>query len=244
VTAVAGTARVGLAIVGLLVLAVLFVSLGAWQLRRAESSRATIAQFTSGAAETALERLPTTLDADDRFRRVETRGSYVAAPQFLLDNMLHEGVAGYYVLTALRVPGSREHVLVNRGWVPAGGDRRVLPNVAVETAPRSVTGRLERLPRPGLRLGGDETDRPASGEPLAVLQYPTAEDLARELGEPVFDYQLLLDPAAPDGYVRDWRPPAVPPERHLGYAGQWLALALGAFAAAIVMAVRTVRRKP
>ena len=77
-----------------------------------------------------------------------------------------------------------------------------------------------------------------------MLQYPTAEALASRLGEPVFDYQLLLDAAAPDGYVREWRAPVLAPERHLAYAGQWAALALGAAAAALVIAFRTARRKP
>jgi surfeit locus 1 family protein len=75
-----------------------------------------------------------------------------------------------------------------------------------------------------------------------VLQYPTAETLADRLGAPVLDYQLLLDAAAPDGYVRDWQAPVVAPERHLAYAGQWWALAVGAVAAALVMAFRAARR--
>jgi surfeit locus 1 family protein len=235
-----GIASTYVAVGGLLALAALFGWLGAWQLERADASRATLAQFASGAAEPLLRRLPSELDDDLRFHRVGVGGEYVAEPQFLLDNMLHEGVAGYHVLTALRVPGLEERVLVNRGWVPAGGDRRVLPDVGVGSGARTVTGRLERLPRPGMRLGQETKAHGA----VVVLQYPTAADLAQRLGQPVFDYQLLLEPGEPDGYVRDWRAPGVAPERHLSYAGQWLALAVGALAAGIVMGVRTLRRKP
>jgi surfeit locus 1 family protein len=232
--------RLYVAIAGLAALAVVFASLGAWQLRRAESSRATQAQFTSGTADEPLAALPRELDASARFRRAELEGEYVAEPQFLLDNMLHDGVAGYHVVTALRVRGERRRLLVNRGWVSAGGDRSRLPDIAVEPGLQTVTGRLERLPRPGMRLGSE-----AGGTAQAiVLQYPTAAELEERLGAPVFDYQLLLDADARDGYVRDWQAPGVAPERHLSYAGQWLALAIGAFAAAFVMTVRTVRRKP
>jgi surfeit locus 1 family protein len=230
------------AVVGLLALAALFAVLGTWQLRRAEASRTTFAQFASGDAGDALAELPSELDDAARFRRVEAEGDYVVAPQFLLDNMLNDGAAGYHVLTALRVAGTRSRVLVNRGWVPAGGDRRVLPDVGVDAGSRRVTGRLERLPRPGLRLGGDDAGA-ASAAAAIVLQYPTAAELARRLGEPVLDYQVLLDAEAPDGYVRRWRAPGVAPERNLGYAGQWLALAAGAFAAALMMAFRTARRR-
>ena len=230
-----------LAVAGILELAALLASLGSWQLRRAEASRVMLAQFQSGTAADTLAMLPSELDEARRFSRVEAEGEYVAAPQFLLDNMLRDGVAGYHVLTALRVSGRRERVLVNRGWVPVGGDRRVLPDVAVGAAWRRVTGRLERLPRPGLSLGDDGPQAAGSAAAAIVLQYPTAAELARRLGEPVLDYQLLLDAAEPQGYERDWRAPGVAPERHLSYAGQWLLLAAGAFAAALVMAVRTVR---
>jgi surfeit locus 1 family protein len=238
-----GMARTYVAIAGLTLLGVLFASLGAWQLRRAETSRATRAQFDGAAAEAVLATLPRELDSAARFRRVEIRGEYVGRPQFLLDNMLHDGVAGYHVLTALRLAGGREHVLVNRGWVPAGGDRRVLPDVAVGGNARAVLGRLERLPRPGMRLGPSAAgDGP--GDDVVVLQYPTAAELGQRLRQPVYDYELLLDAAAPDGYVREWQAPGVAPERNIAYAGQWLALAIGAVAAALVMAYRTTLGSP
>jgi surfeit locus 1 family protein len=243
VTTKTGTARTFVAIGGLLVLGVAFALLGAWQLRRADASRVVRAQFDGGVTEAPLAALPSSLADGERFRRVEIRGVYVGRPQFLLDNMLHDGAAGYHVLTALRIADRREQLLVNRGWVPVGGDRRVLPEVAVGGESRLVSGRLERLPRPGMRLGA-RSDGHERADAVVVMQYPTAAELAQRLGEPVYDYELLLDAAAPDGYVREWQPPGVVPERHLAYAGQWLALALGAVAAAIVMTYRTTLGSP
>jgi surfeit locus 1 family protein len=242
VTTPARAASTYVAIVGLLALGAVFASLGQWQLQRAEASGATRAQFEGAVTEAPLAALPASLTEADRFRRAKVRGEYRGRPQFLLDNMLHDGVAGYHVLTPLRLAGRREHVLVNRGWVPTGGDRRVLPEVAVGLEPRTVSGRLERLPRPGLRLGTG-ADGSEGGDDVVVLQYPTASELMERLGEPLYDYELLLDPDSSDGYVREWEPPGIAPERHLAYAAQWLALAIGAVAAALVMAYRTVRRK-
>jgi surfeit locus 1 family protein len=218
----------------------LFVAAGSWQWQRAAESRANRALFEAGASAAPMTVLPRRLVEEERYKRAEVRGGYVLAPQFLLDNMLQDGVAGFHVLTALRLPGVRELVLVNRGWVRAGLDRSVLPNVSVSADPRRVSGRLERLPRAGLRLGAAEV--PAA--PVMVLQFPTAEELAEELGEPVFEYQLLLDPDEPDGFVREWRAPGLAPERHLGYAGQWWLFAAGVWTAAVVVIVRTLRRTP
>jgi surfeit locus 1 family protein len=241
VTAPALTARHYVAIAALLALGAMFAALGAWQLRRADSSRETFASFAERAVETPLAALPDGFDEAQRFRRIEVRGEYLAAPQLLLDNMLHDGIAGYHVLTALRVADRRELVLVNRGWVPLGPDRLALPDVAVAAGPHRIAGRVERLPRPGMRLGTQEGTGAATA--AIVMQYPTVEDAARVLGEPVLDYQLLLDSTEGDGYVREWRAPGVQPERHLSYAGQWLALAIGAVAAALVMGWKAARAK-
>ncbi len=235
--------RTAVAIVGLALLAALFGSLGAWQLRRADENRALAEQFVAGGSGTLLGDPPALLTDANRFHRVEVRGAYVAAPQFLLDNMLHDGVAGYHVLTVLRVEGSTRRLIVNRGWVGGGSDRRTLPDVSASTEPRTIAGRIERLPQPGLRLAPERSNLPAN-ETVAVVEYPTMSRLSALLDQPLFDYQLLLDPDEPGGYARDWKAPGIGPERNLVYAGQWLLLAVGALGAAVTITIRSSRRRP
>jgi surfeit locus 1 family protein len=235
--------RTVVAVAGLLAFAGLFAALGAWQLRRAHENRALEAQFEAGANGAPLRELPTVLTDANRFRRVEVRGVFLAEPQFLLDNMLHDGMAGYQVLTLLRVEGTRRRLVVNRGWVAGGLDRSVLPEVGAPTDSRTLVGRIERLPRPGLRLGAASAPSAGPAGSVAVVQYPTMDELAARVGEPLFEYQLLLDPDQPDGYVRDWRAPGISPERNLIYAGQWWLLAAGALGAALTIAYRSSRRR-
>jgi surfeit locus 1 family protein len=245
VTAARHWARTAVAVAGLALFGALFASLGAWQLRRADENRTLAEQFAAGGSATPLGDPPASLTDSNRFHRMEVRGTYVAAPQFLLDNMLHDGIAGYHVLTALRVEGSTRRLIVNRGWIGGGSDRRTLPDVSASTEPRTITGRIERLPQPGLRLAESAPPAPTSTtERVTVVEYPTMTDLAERLGQPLFDYQLLLDPAEPGGYARDWRAPGVDPERNLVYAGQWLLLAVGALGAAVTIAIRSSRRRP
>jgi surfeit locus 1 family protein len=222
------------AVGGLLALAGACWWLAGWQLRRAAESRDVSARFAAAGEAAARDAAPDALTEDQRFQRVALEGRYMVATQVLLDDRLHEGAAGYEVLTALELADGR-NVLVNRGWIRADADRRVLPDVSVDGDQREVAGRLERLPRPGLKLGSSRGSAP-TGAPVIVALYPTAADIGRWLHSPVLDYELLLDPDANDGYVRDWQAPVMSPERHLAYAGQWLVFGLGSIAAAVAVA--------
>ena len=224
------------AVIALLALGALFARLGVWQWRRAGEASAVAERFAAAAAEAPLTAPPADADREAlRFREVELRGEYVAGRQFLLDNMVHDGVAGYYVLTPWRADGS--WVLVNRGWVPATANRAVLPSVLLAAEPATVRGRIERLPRPGLRLGSGSVAGHAAS-PVEVVEFPTAAELADRLGHGVHDYQLLLDPAEPAGYVREWVAPGLSPDRHVVYAGQWLLFAVGAVGAAVAIVIK------
>ena len=70
---------------------------------------------------------------------------------------------------------------------------------------------------------------------------PRAETISEQLGYRVADYQLLLDPASPDGYVRRWRPAGMAPEKHVGYAVQWFGLSAAVIAVYLTMLLRSRR---
>ena len=73
-----------------------------------------------------------------------------------------------------------------------------------------------------------------------VMNYPTAEQLAAALGEPIEPQIVLLHPQAPDGYERKWQPALrMNPSRHLAYAIQWFAFAL---VAVVALAIASMRR--
>jgi cytochrome oxidase assembly protein ShyY1 len=191
--------------------------LGTWQLNKAAEKRAAIAAF---AIETRPAALPPQGLAAPRYLTVEVHGHYLADRQFLLDNMTHAGQVGYRVLSPFATDAG-VLLLVDRGWVPAAGDRRVLPAVPAPDAPQRVRGRLDTLPRAGLHLrAADEAGWPRR------ISYPTRAELEAALGREVYPEILLLDATDPSGFVREWRPAGVSPERNVAYALQWYALAL------------------
>jgi len=207
----------------------LFAALGNWQLGRAAEKRGLAADFAAGGPPIEWQQLPP--DAP-RYQRVRLRGHYDPAHQFLLDNMSHESVAGVHVLTPLLLDDGSA-VLVNRGWAPYGPTRQDLPAVEVGSEKRTIVGRLDELPRPGIWLKAP----PAAGWPR-VVQYPKMPELAAALGRELAPRQVLLDPGVPDGYVREWTVTGTTVDRHIGYAVQWFAFAAVAAALWVVLSFR------
>ncbi len=219
----------------MLPLLALLLWLGSWQLERAAEKRVLLAAFAAGAAAPAAVPLA---DSTPRYAHVTATGRYLSGRQFLLDNMTRDGVAGYRVLSPLeRTDGTL--LLVDRGWLPAGPARAVLPDVAVDETSRTVRGRLDELPRAGLRLAAAAE----AGWPRRV-GFPTRAQLESALGRPVFAQLLLLDAAEADGYRRDWQPTASGPERNLGYAVQWYALALTLLVLWVVVNLKRPAARP
>lgn len=207
----------------MLVLVPLFVSLGLWQVRRADEKQSLMQLQQSRSLESPVKLLPEMSELGEfRYRPVVVSGNYDTEHQILLDNQVFNGQAGYHVVTPLRLQGGRVGVLVNRGWVPMNPDRRQLPGVPAPAGPIELTGTLDKFAAVGLKLKG--ADIPSPGWP-AVVQIADADRLRERLGYPLLPYQVLLAPAEPGGFDRAWRQTDLHPEKSRGYALQWFAFA-------------------
>lgn len=224
--------------VTLLVLVVL-LSLGRWQLRRADEKRVLFDQFDKGSD--ATRTIDVATPPVNRYQHIEARGSYDPSRQILIDNMFDaNGHAGYYVITPFALSGGG-WLLVNRGWLPLGESRAQPPSVQVSGDVRTVRGRADHLPAAGIRMGEHAPLRPPY--PI-VANFPTHAELQALLHETSWSAAtelLLLDSSEPDGYARRWQPPGFPPMRNVAYAVQWFGLAL---ALAIIYGVTNLRRDP
>jgi surfeit locus 1 family protein len=201
-----------------LILLVLFVSLGRWQWHRGEGKQALWDAYERSDAAAQVD-AHIDFDTAARFKTVAIRGHFEPKRQFLLDNRSHAGMPGYEVLTPF-VLENDHRILVNRGWIPFSGYRDRLPDVSLEdAAPTIVRGRLDELPTPGLASGRAP---PQAGDSWPKLtSFPTHEELEAALRNRLARRILLLDPKMPNGYVREWSPPGMAPERHFSYAIQW-----------------------
>jgi surfeit locus 1 family protein len=218
-----------------IVLIALLISLGRWQLRRADEKRALFDSFAAGTDATQTIELRT--PPVRRYQHVGASGHYDPTRQILIDNMVNAERAGYFVITPFALAGGG-WVLVNRGWVPLGASRAERPAIPVSGDVRQVRGRADNMPSPGIQMGTKAVLAPPYP---VVAAFPSRNEIARLLGESSWTSAtdlVLLDPGEPDGYVRDWSPPGFPPIRHIGYAVQWFALALTLFVLWVVTNLR------
>ncbi|MDD1615539.1 MAG: hypothetical protein CG439_626 [Methylococcaceae bacterium NSP1-2] len=204
----------------------LLLSLGAWQLNRAQQKRDFLQQQAqSQTVETA--RLSTAIGNNAetlRYRKLEVVGHYDVNHQFLIDNQISEGKVGYFVLTPFILQGENKAVLVNRGWIALNSDRSHLPDVSMVAEPTTISGRANSFPSVGIKITGAEI--PTDNWP-SVVQVVNSEILAKKLGYPLFSFQLELNKELPNGFKREWHTTTImQPEQHTAYAVQWFALAL------------------
>lgn len=229
-------------------LVVLGVALGNWQLRRASEKLAVQAKVTAGNAAAPLQLDGQPLSAADaaaiELRRVTVRGQFVRDWPVYLDNRPYQGRAGFYLLMPLRIEGSQRHVLVARGWLPRNAaDRTRLPpydtpagNVTVHGLARSNMGHVLQLGqaaplRRGAMVQNLQPDQlaAASGLPMQpLILEQTSEDAPASLN--------MAGP--PMALLRDWPAPSLGVAKHQGYAFQWYALALMAFIFFVVTGYR------
>ena len=145
----------------------LFVAAGHWQGRRMEQKEALRAQLDTASVQTPIPMSSLATDADWtalRYRPVAATGEYDARRQMLVDNRVHEGRAGYHVVTPLVLDDGRT-VLVNRGWAPQGASRAEPPVAVPPAGTVTVIGRIATPSRGYLRARVGVADRQRLAEP-------------------------------------------------------------------------------
>lgn len=206
------------------VLLVLLLALGRWQLHRAAEKQALMdaKQARQAAAPLVLGRQVVD-PLLDRFRAAEASGHYVLGQQWLLDNRILQGQAGYHVFSLFElVQGSQ--LLVNRGWVSVGESREFLPSIPLPQGEVQLLGHLDQPESVGMVMGEPPYSSIAD---LVLLQSLSISELAEARSLSVPPLALVLDEGQPGSLEFDWLPvEAITPDKHLGYAVQWFALAL------------------
>jgi cytochrome oxidase assembly protein ShyY1 len=196
-----------------LILMIFFISMGRWQLSRAEEKENLLKMYAARTKHAPLSAGTLAQTSDPRFFRAELRGEFDNQHTILLDNKIHDGKVGYEVYTLFKADGLSTAILVDRGFIPIGSSRSLLPAVRAITGKTTLTGMLN-LPPGYVKLG-----KPADArDPLlpARVEYIQLTQLSTVFGQPLYPYVLTLNP----GQIINMNP-----EKHRGYAVQWFAFA-------------------
>lgn len=204
-----------------LLLLYIMMSLGFWQLDRAEFKDTL--QQKIGERKTlsavGIGELPESVE-DRRYLPVSFSAEFDSQHIFLLDNITFKGRVGYHVLTPAKVSAAKA-VLVVRGFVDIGESRQLHPVIETPAGVINIRGLLDLPASRGLVLADNLHN--AETWPV-VLQYVDLEEMSQLLGYELYDMVLWLDTDGAGSYQYDLPVLNLNAAKNNGYAFQWFAL--------------------
>lgn len=198
--------------------------LGQWQLDRAYQKKQEFAAIDSHQYRPAVAIELLQPDSVENYVNVKLEGTLYGDRSFLLDNQIHQGRAGYQLLTAMQLK-NRQWVLVNRGWLPAPTNREQLPSIDRAAYATTLEGSVYypkafMFDANQVIIDGTVNDWPKRIQTIDI------DLLSSYFEETLFAYTIRIHPDSPWAKVADWQLQLIPPQRHYGYAFQWFALSL------------------
>jgi surfeit locus 1 family protein len=216
------------------VLAVIFASLGFWQLRRLAERRAQNAILSSRRFDKPIGLDEAARDTGAaRFRRVRISGAYDYSREFALTLRTRNGSPGVDIITPVARAGTDTVILVNRGWIYAPDGMTADISRWTEGDSVNAIGFVETFPPSSAYAAG------SPGRPRAY-RWLERSAIARDLGKPIAPFYVVLAPDSETGYAmplqvaaatnRRETAPRVEPRGldegpHKSYAIQWFSFA-------------------
>jgi len=230
----------------LALLTVVFVSLGRWQLHRADERRAIAQQIESGQALPPLA-IDKHIPSSDivAWRPATVAGHWLGAFSVLV-NRNQNGRPGYWLATPLLLDShSRDAVLVLRGWFPQALTPSAMPDFPVPDGRQTVSGevalrvpRLFELWRFGKAVAQLPEQIPQSSGPLPQVQNLDLTEFGKASGLHMLPLVVLQTGSSDQGLVRDWPHPSIDADKNIGYALQWFSFAAIAAVALLISLIR------
>ena len=208
--------------VAVLALALVFVSLGLWQLRRLDERQAAnqVGLARHSAEPLDLEAMVEAAGSELatlEYRRATTRGVWDPAYEVYVRSQVRDGRSGLWVVTPL-VLGDGRAVMVNRGWIPVELDRG---QASPPPGEARVTG-VVRASRSRSALG--PTDRPGAEDTIARVDLPVLDGY---VPHPLVGAYLEESTPNPAAWPLRLDAPVFDDEgSHFVYAVQWFSFAL------------------
>jgi len=208
-----------------ILVALIALSLGNWQSRRAEEKQRLASEQATQAALPPLDmQLVEEGKAPAYFRSVQMTGSFIAQWPIYLDNRPYQGKAGFYLLMPFKLKDSEQTLLVMRGWLPRDAQNRLqLPITPTPQGVLQLEGKVRESVGHVMQLGSEPALQ--SG---VIRQNLEVTELSKTSGLKLENFIIEQTNETADGLIRDWPEASLGIEKHRGYAFQWYGLAVTA----------------
>lgn len=208
------------------------IRLGIWQLDRLEQRRAFNARVQAQLQQPTLVLDAVTLKEnlyEMEYRSVLVQGEYDFENQIALQNQAYQNRWGVYLLTPLKIEGTTQAIMVNRGWIPGEdflkGDWSSFDQPG-KVIVRGVIRRTQTKPDFGRR----SDPIPSQGDPpLKAWYLANLGAISRQIPYPILE-TVYVQQTEGEGASANLPIPAtveldLSEGPHLGYALQWFTFA-------------------
>ena len=197
----------------------LFISLGFWQIERAESKALKMKAFNE------MQKSPPIAlnDLSAAWSRIFVEGFYDSSRQVLIDNQINDGQVGYKIYTPFYFDDKA--IFVDRGWIPRGKTRSELPDIDFQSDRLRIVGSLLK-PEKEVLAGDDIFTK---NWPI-VSQTKLPDIIETKFNKDFSDFIIVLEPGS--NFLKEYiplQPFVISPTKHYGYALQWFTMSIVLF---------------
>ena len=223
----------------------LFLSLGFWQLDRADEKNSIIKLYQDR-QKSAPEKLSTFSNFDlesKKYKKYKIKGRYLNKT-FLIDNKIKNKKPGFNVISLFKLSSKNEIIVVDRGWIEMRGTRdsisknfEFLNNQNIAKNVQEINGYI--YPRSKSYTIGDISTDSNWPRLLQAVNFDEIKENILEKDFLVSGIVFRLGPENKFGFDRSWQIISMSGSKHLGYAFQWFAMAI----ALVIMIIIFFKRK-
>ena len=222
----------------------LFLSLGFWQLDRANEKENIIKLYEERQSSdiVTLNYVGKNTIKDKYYRNYKIKGRYINKT-FLIDNKIKDKQPGFNVISLFQISSSKEIILVDRGWIKMKGQRqnieknfKFLNNENIEKDVQEINGYI--YPREKSYTIGSISTNKSWPRLLQAINFNEIKSTIKENELFVQGIVFRLSANNNFGFKRDWKIVFMDSTKHLGYAFQWFSMALALVILTILFFVR------
>ena len=209
----------------------LFLSLGFWQLDRANEKENIVKLFKERQLSPISELKSILKDSIERtyYKNYKIKG-YFIDKTFLIDNKIKDKKYGFNVITPFKLSSSGEVVIVDRGWIPMKGQRKdidknfnFLNDQNLGNYEQEISGYV--YPREKSYTIGKISSNKNWPRLLQAINFDEIKNSIKDNELFVSDIVFRLDSDNEFGFNREWKIIFMNSSKHIGYAFQWFSMA-------------------